>query len=68
MRKRNLFLLTAAAAAVAAACAAPPDEKRNINLKGSDTMLQLGQRWAGKTMWDAAAAAQDDGADGEWAD
>jgi len=47
MRTKNLALVTVAiVAALVSSCAAPPSEKQNINLKGSDTMLQLGQRWA----------------------
>jgi phosphate transport system substrate-binding protein len=47
MRRQILFLVTIAlVAAFVASCAAPPAEKQNVNLKGSDTMLQLGQRWA----------------------
>jgi phosphate transport system substrate-binding protein len=47
MSTKLLSLLTIAiVAALTASCAAPPTETQNINLKGSDTMLQLGQRWA----------------------
>src|SRR5437870_11075737 len=47
MRTKYLVPVTIAIVAVLlASCAAPPAEKQNINLKGSDTMLQLGQRWA----------------------
>jgi phosphate transport system substrate-binding protein len=31
---------------VAAGCAAPPPERQTITIKGSDTMVLLGQRWA----------------------
>ena len=43
-------------AAFVSSCAAPPAEKQNINLKGSDTMLQLGQRWAEVFMKDHPSA------------
>jgi phosphate transport system substrate-binding protein len=47
MRRQFLVWATIAVfATLVAGCAAPPSEKQNINLKGSDTMLQLGQRWA----------------------
>src|SRR5436309_1245222 len=46
MNKRHLILTIAAVLGLVASCAAPPSGKQNINLKGSDTMLQLGQRWA----------------------
>ena len=47
MRTKNLALVTIAiVAAFVSSCAAPPAGKQNINLKGSDTMLQLGQSWA----------------------
>src|SRR5439155_23762881 len=46
MNQRHRIVTIAAVLLLAASCAAPPSEKQNINLKGSDTMLQLGQRWA----------------------
>jgi phosphate transport system substrate-binding protein len=48
MRRTIVFLLTIATfATFVTSCAAPPNaNKQNINMKGSDTMLQLGQRWA----------------------
>src|SRR5437870_13464309 len=57
MRRQILFLVTIAlVAAFLASCAAPPAEKQNVNLKGSDTMLQLGQRWAEVFMKDRPTA------------
>ena len=47
MTKKHLIVLTLPLiAALVTSCAAPPAGKQNITLKGSDTMLQLGQRWA----------------------
>ena len=47
MTKKHLVVLTLPLiAALVTSCAAPPAGKQNITLKGSDTMLQLGQRWA----------------------
>lgn len=54
MSTKNWSLLVAASAAMfVTSCAAPPaqqqqqqQQKQTITLKGSDTMLQLGQRWA----------------------
>lgn len=44
-------------AALVTSCAAPPAAgKQNITLKGSDTMLQLGQRWAEVYMKDHPSA------------
>src|SRR5216117_2820763 len=56
MNKRHLILTIAAVLGLVASCAAPPTEKQNINLKGSDTMLQLGQRWAEVFMKDRPKA------------
>ena len=30
----------------ATSCAPPPPDKQNVSMKGSDTMVQLGQKWA----------------------
>src|SRR5213594_2927067 len=47
MTKKHWIVLTLPLiAALVTSCAAPPAGKQNITLKGSDTMLQLGQRWA----------------------
>jgi phosphate transport system substrate-binding protein len=44
-------------AALVASCAAPPAaDRQNINIKGSDTMLQLAQRWAEVFMKDHPSA------------
>ena len=57
MKTKILALATIALiAAFVSSCAAPPAEKQNINLKGSDTMLQLGQRWAEVFMKDHPTA------------
>src|SRR4051812_40103082 len=57
MRTNYPALFTIAIAALLTSCAAPPSEKQNINVKGSDTMLQLGQRWAEMFMKDHPNAA-----------
>ena len=47
MTKKHLIVLTLPLiAALVTSCAVPPAGKQNITLKGSDTMLQIGQRWA----------------------
>jgi len=47
MTKKHFIVLTLPLiAALVTSCAAHPAGKQNITLKGSDTMLQLGQRWA----------------------
>jgi phosphate transport system substrate-binding protein len=52
MRKNLSIVAIAILSLLAMSCAEPPSsagdgqQKQNINLKGSDTMLQLGQRWA----------------------
>ena len=47
MTKKHLIVLTLPLiAALLTSCAVPPAGKQNITLKGSDTMLQIGQRWA----------------------
>jgi len=49
------MLTITAVLALVTGCAAPPSGKQNINLKGSDTMLQIGQRWAEVYMKDHPA-------------
>jgi phosphate transport system substrate-binding protein len=57
MRSKTLFLVTKALFGVfLVSCAAPPTENQNVNIKGSDTMLQLGQRWAEAFMKDHPTA------------
>ena len=47
MTKKHLIVLTLPLiAALVTSCAVPPAGKQNITLKSSDTMLQIGQRWA----------------------
>jgi phosphate transport system substrate-binding protein len=54
-RTTQYFLIGLAALALLSACAAPPnkqasEQKQTITVKGSDTMVQLGQRWAEEYM------------------
>src|SRR5687767_5979298 len=49
------FVIVLTAFGMLSACAAPPDQqgseqKQTITVKGSDTMVQLGQRWAEEYM------------------
>jgi phosphate transport system substrate-binding protein len=47
MRTKHLIALGFVFSVLLAGCAAPVDEQRQpITVKGSDTMVQLGQRWA----------------------
>src|SRR5437667_7114389 len=54
-KKHSVMLTITAVLALVTGCAAPPSGKQNINLKGSDTMLQIGQRWAEVYMKDHPA-------------
>ena len=50
-RLHYLGSLSLAALLIVAACAAPPNQQNSgqaqpVTVKGSDTMVQLGQRWA----------------------
>jgi len=54
-KKHSVMLTITAVLALVTSCAAPPSGKQNINLKGSDTMLQIGQRWAEVYMKDHPA-------------
>jgi phosphate transport system substrate-binding protein len=46
MTKTSLCLLLALSLLLLTGCPAPPSENQDINVTGSDTMSQLGQRWA----------------------
>jgi phosphate transport system substrate-binding protein len=46
MRQKCLAIAVLTATVLAAACAPPDSDRQNISLKGSDTMVLLGQKWA----------------------
>jgi phosphate transport system substrate-binding protein len=46
MTKTFLYLTLTLSLLLMAGCPAPPEERQTITIKGSDTMVQLGQRWA----------------------
>jgi phosphate transport system substrate-binding protein len=46
MKTTQCLLLLIGLIATVAGCAAPPDQQGSLTVKGSDTMVQLGQRWA----------------------